>query len=85
MAPEQCPTCDHGTFIHVKETEDPNSVCEELRFVAALVRMGFDQSQLNRSAVPADIPCGALKKGKAARAGASAGQSSRSFRTASLN
>jgi hypothetical protein len=79
MAPKQCPSCNRTTFVHFKEEEGPNLVCEELLFVAALVRMGFDQSQLNRSAL-SKIPTGAAKKGKAARA--STGASSRKYRIA---
>jgi hypothetical protein len=55
--------------VHFEEKEDPNSVCEDLLFTAALVQMGFDQSQLNRSAVP-NIAVGAQKRGKAAAAAA---------------
>jgi hypothetical protein len=71
IAPQQCPFCEHATFVHLEEKEDPNSVCEELLFAAALVQMGFDQSRLNRSAVP-NIPLGVQKRGKAARAAAGA-------------
>jgi hypothetical protein len=84
MAPEQCPSCNEVTFVHVTGMEDPNSVCEELVFVAALVRMGFDQAQLNRSAVP-NVSVGVFEKDKAARAGVSAGRSNGKYRTASAN
>ena len=80
-APEQCPSCNQATFVQFSGKEDPNSLCEELLFVAALVRMGFDQSQLSRSAVPR-MPAGSLKNGKTARVGASAGQSNRKYRVA---
>ncbi len=50
--PQRCPFCERATFVHFEATEDPNSICEELLFSAALVQMGFDQTKLNRSAVP---------------------------------
>src|ERR1700680_4377971 len=76
-APEHCPSCNQATFVQFNGKEDPNSLCEELLFVAALVRMGFDQSELSRSAVPSSV-----KNGKTARVGASAGQSDRNYRIA---
>lgn len=69
FTPQQCPVCEHSTFIHFAEREDPNSICEELLFTAALVQMGFDQAQLNRSAVSMG-PVAAQTRAKAVHAGA---------------
>lgn len=64
ITPQQCPSCEHNTFVHFADIEDPNAICEELLFTAALVQMGFDQAQLNRSAV-SKSPVVAEKRAKA--------------------
>lgn len=66
VAPQECPVCEHTTFIHFNAKEEPNSICEDLLFTAALVQMGFDQKRLNRSAVP-QVPVQMQKTHKLAR------------------
>jgi len=66
--PQICPFCEHATFVHFEANEDPNSICEELLFSAALVQMGFDQTKLNGSPV-SQIPLQMLDELSCAAAG----------------
>ena len=81
-APEKCPACAEVTFVHLTGNEDPIAVCEELLFVAALVRLGFDQSQLSRSGF-SDLPV--APKQKVVRMGLGYGRQAKAYRFVSVN
>jgi len=44
-APKCCPFCNAATFVHVNESEDLNSVCEELLFLAKSLQNEIRDSQ----------------------------------------